>query len=107
MTVEPCRFNQGELFEWLVEIGPVRVELLAEIEIADTTLHLRDVAIYLAGAERASVGAGALLSAARNDLLPAVQEAGFQQLRITGTRLSGRRPGRRVDFVIELPREVP
>ncbi len=33
MTVEPRRFRQGELFEWLVEIGPVRVELLAEIEI--------------------------------------------------------------------------
>lgn len=44
MTVEPRRFRQGELFEWLVEIGPVRVELLAEIEITGTTLHLRDVA---------------------------------------------------------------
>lgn len=58
MTVEPRRFRQGELFEWLVEIGPVRVELLAEIEITGTTLHLRDVAVYPAGAERASVGAG-------------------------------------------------
>lgn len=89
VTVEPRRFKQGELFEWRVEIGRVQAELLAEIEIAGTTLHLRDVAIYPAGPGRVSVGACALLSAARKDLLPFVKEAGFQRLRITGTPALG------------------
>jgi len=52
-----------------------------------------------------SVGLVALLGAARSQLLPAIRAAGFDRLRITGTRLSGASPGRTVDLTIDLSRD--
>jgi hypothetical protein len=98
------RIEPGGLFEWATEIGPIRLELLAEIEIAGTTLHLRDVAVFPSGTPRASVGAAALLRVLRRELVPDVQAGGFERLRITGTRLSGTRPGRNLDITINLTR---
>ena len=41
------------------------------------------------------------------DLLEEAAADGFDELRITGTRLSGARPGRRVDLTIQLRGERP
>jgi hypothetical protein len=92
----------GGLFERSFEVEGSVVELLAEVEIAGITLHLRDVAIFPAGPERASVGAAALFRVLRRQLLPDIRSYGFSRLRITGTRLSGARPGRKVDITIDL-----
>ena len=54
------------------------------------------------GTEHASVGAAALVRALRSELIPQIRAEGFQRLRITGTRLSGARPGRTLDLTIEL-----
>jgi excisionase family DNA binding protein len=51
---------------------------------------------------QASVGAAALLAALRRQLIPRIRAEGFRQLRITGTRLSGARPGRTLDITIDL-----
>ena len=96
----------GELLEAHVQIEGVRIELLAILEVSGTTLHLRDLAIYPAGVERANVGVAALLRAARRDLSPDLRAAGFERLRITATRLSGANPGRTVDLTIDLTREA-
>jgi hypothetical protein len=95
----------GALFEWTIDIDDVRIELLAEVELDGTTLHLRDVAIFPSGTEQASLGAAVLLRALRQELIPQIRAAGFEGLRITGTRLSGARPGRTLDITINLTRD--
>ena len=42
------------------------------------------------------------MRALRSELIPQIRAEGFQRLRITGTRLSGARPGRTLDLTIEL-----
>lgn len=92
----------GGLFEQRFEVEGSVIELLAEVEIAGGTLHLRDIAIFPVGAERARIGPAALLRVLRRELLPEVRSYGFRTLRITGTRLSGAGPGRKVDLTIDL-----
>jgi hypothetical protein len=98
-------FEPGALFEWSIDVEDVRVELLAEVEIDGPTLHLRDVAVFPSGTEQATVGTAALLRELRQELIPRVRAAGFEQLRFTGTRLSGARPGRTLDITINLIEE--
>ena len=96
----------GELFERSYRLGNETVELLAEVEIDGPNLHLRDVAIFPAGSQRADVGPGAVLRALRSELLPKLRSFGFTRLRVTGTRLSGSGPGRSLDLTIEIPWEA-
>lgn len=96
-------FDDG-LIEWSTIVGGVRVELLAEVTVEGPTIHLRDVAIFPAGTDRATVGAAALLHAIRQELGVELRSAGYQRLRVTGTRLSGASPGRTVDIEIDLTR---
>jgi hypothetical protein len=90
------------LFEWAVDLGDVRIEVLAEVVVLEQVLHLRDIAIFPAGMGPASVGAAALMRALRRELIPQIRAEGFRRLRITGTRLSGARPGRTLDITIDL-----
>lgn len=103
--IDLSHLEPGDLFEAAVIVGSERVELLAEVEIDGPLLHLRDLAVYPAGAGVVSVGLVALLGAARSQLLPAIRAAGFDRLRVTGTRLSGASPGRIVDLTIDLTRD--
>jgi hypothetical protein len=100
------RFRSGALFEWAVDVVDLRIEVLAEVVVAGDELQLRDIAIFPAGAEQASVGTAALLVALRRDLIPEIRAAGFRRLRITGTRLSGARPGRTLEISIDLSEEA-
>jgi hypothetical protein len=90
------------LFEWAVELGDVRIEVLAEVVVLEQVLHLRDIAIFPTETGQASVGAAALMRAFRRELIPQIRAEGFRRLRITGTRLSGARPGRTLDITIDL-----
>ena len=96
------RFRTGMLFEWAVDFEDVRIEILAEVFVLEQVLHLRDIAIFPSGTGQASVGATALMGALRQDLIPLIRAEGFRRLRITGTRLSGARPGRTLDITIDL-----
>ena len=96
------RFRTGMLFEWAVDLGDVRIEVLAEVVVSEQVLHLRDISIFPTGTGQASVGAAALLRALRRELIPQIRAEGFRRLRITGTRLSGARPGRTLDITIDL-----
>jgi hypothetical protein len=42
------------------------------------------------------------MKALRRELIPQIRADGFRRLRITGTRLSGARPGRTLDITIDL-----
>ena len=105
MTTDPAEVGAGELFEWHTVIGGVRIELLAEVETDGTTLHFKDIAVFPAGVDRAEVGLGPLVVAARRDLFPRIRSGGYQRLRVTAVRRSGARPGRIVDLSIDLERQ--
>ena len=102
MSTGSDRFKTGMLFEWAVDLGDVRIEVLAEVVVLEQVLHLRDIAIFPTGTGQASVGAAALMKALRRELIPEIRSEGFRRLRITGTRLSGARPGRTLDITIDL-----
>ena len=100
-------FVSGDLFERSYETpdGAI-VDVLAEIVVGGTRLELRDISIYPRRAGRLDLPVGRLVRWLR-DLENEARAVGFDELRITGTRLSGRRPGRRVDVTIRLRGERP
>lgn len=106
MTTDPTRLEAGALFEWHVVVEGVPIELLAEVEVSGSTLHLLDVAVFPVGVERADLGLRPLMRAARSELFPVLRAAGFSRLRVTATRLSGASPGRIVDLTIDLERQA-
>jgi hypothetical protein len=71
-----------------------------------TRIELRDIAVYPRGPGPLTVGPAELLRAVR-PLEDELVEASFEQLRVTGTRLSGARRGRRVDLLMELRKAWP
>ena len=79
------------------------IELLAEVVIEGATLQLKDVAIYPEGAARLDVGAREVMTLARR-LMGEARLSGFRELRLTGVRYSGARPGREVDLRLDLTR---
>ena len=69
-------------------------------------IELRDFAVYPRGSVRLTVPPSELLGwarLARSELA----DAGFEELRVTGTRLTGAGPGRKLDLTIRLRREEP
>lgn len=97
-------FEDGALYERAVETPAGWIDVLAEIVVLGDRLELRDIAVYPRSATPLEVSVSELLQWARL-ALDEIAAAGFEEVRVTGTRLSGARPGRRVDVVIRLPRE--
>ena len=97
-------FIHGELYERAFETRAGVVELLAEVVIDGSTLELRDLAVYPTASQRLHVSPAELLGAARQALQDA-REQGFEVVKITATRLTGARPGRRVTLEIRLTKE--
>ena len=75
--------------------------MAAEVVMSGKTLHLKDIAIFPRGAESLSIGAREV-AALRNQLAAEARSLGFEQLRITGQRISGANPGKAVDLLIDL-----
>jgi hypothetical protein len=94
-------FEHGGLYERSFETPAGWIDVLAEIVVAGERLELRDIAVYPRSAERLSVSSADLLRWARI-ALNEIHQAGFTEVRVTATRLSGASPGRRVDLVIPL-----
>lgn len=96
----------GDLFERTFATSQGDVGFLAEVEIAGTMLHLKDIVVFEVS--------GKVLRGLKRDVLTArsllIDEAiklGFTALRLTGTRLptsSSAQPGHQVDILIDLTR---
>ena len=97
-------FDDGGLYERSFETSAGWIDVLAEVRISGTRLELRDVAVYPRGAARLAVSSAELLRWARL-ALDEIAAAGFDDVHVTGTRLSGSSPGRRVDLVRRLQKE--
>lgn len=97
-------FGDSELYERSFETPAGRVDVLAEIVVSGSRIELRDIAVYPRDAHRLNIAPEELLGWARLAIEEFIS-AGFEELRVTGTRLSGMRRGRRIDVVIRLRRE--
>jgi hypothetical protein len=99
-------FTDGELYERSFDTPAGQIDVLAEIVITGLTIELRDIVVYPSGAVRLTVSPGELLGWARLAVAEIADE-GFAELRVTGTRLAGASPGRRLDLTIRLRKEEP
>jgi hypothetical protein len=99
-------FADGELYERSFDTPAGQIDVLAEIVITGLTIELRDIVVYPSGAVRLTVSPGELLGWARLAVAEIADE-GFAELRVTGTRLTGASPGRRLDLTIRLRKEDP
>ncbi|MFN0027290.1 MAG: hypothetical protein ACKV2O_08935 [Acidimicrobiales bacterium] len=97
-------FATWDLYERSIEVPAGTVEVLAEVVVDGPRIELRDIAVYPRGPGRLNVSPSELLAWARLacDELAA---AGFDELRVTGTRLSGSSRGPTVDLTIRLRTE--
>ena len=77
------------------------MDVAAEARVVGRTLHLKDIAVFPRGTDALSLGTREV-AALRNQLAAEARDLGFEQLRITGTRISGANPGKVVDVVIDL-----
>jgi hypothetical protein len=99
-------FEDGALYERAIKTSSGTIDVLAEIVADGTSIELRDIAVYPRAVGSLKVAPADLLRWARM-ALDELAQAGFEELRVTGTRLSGARRGRRVDLRIRLRREQP
>ena len=83
-------FPEGEIVirEYKTLEGSIEVSGEVVIENDGKTLHMSNIGIFPANIRRLNVGNRELLNI-RNRLATEVKAAGFEQLRITGRRVSG------------------
>ena len=99
-------FADGQLYERTLDTAAGTIEILAEIVVHGARIERRDIAIYPRGPGPLTISPAELLRAVR-PLKDELADAGFEQLRLTGTRLSGARRGRRVELLIDLRKALP
>lgn len=88
---------RAELFQRAYTSKKGTVDLLAESRADGKTLHLSDIAIYPRGAKKLELGMHDLLRL-KNHLLADAHAQGFSKLHVTGTRLTGAKPGKTPDL---------
>jgi hypothetical protein len=99
-------FRNGALYERTIETPTGAIDVLAEIVTDGARIELRDIAVYPRAAGHLVFEPSELLRWVRL-ALDELSQGGFEELRVTGTRLSGARRGRRVDILIRLQRKRP
>lgn len=99
-----ARWRDGEPFETTFQMSVGPIDVLAEVAVEGRTLGLHEIAVYPRGSTRSRVPTSELVGHVRSMLVGLAAE-GFDVVRITGTRLSGASPGRRIDLTIRLVKE--
>jgi hypothetical protein len=77
------------------------LDVAAEAQVVGQTLHLKDIAVFPRGADALNLGTREVM-ALHNQLAQEARALGFDQLRITGTRITSANPGKAVDVLIDL-----
>ena len=95
--------REGEMIHRRYESPKGAVELLADAHPEGRTLHLKDIVVYPAGAKKIELGMRDLLKF-RKQLVAETRAQGYTTLHITGTRLTGAKPGKTPDVWLDLRR---
>jgi hypothetical protein len=96
-------FQSGEIILREFNTSKGLLDVAAEALIVGNTLHLKDIAVFPRGSGKVDLGMREML-ALRTQLAQEARAFGFDQLRITGDRVSGANPGKLVDVLIDLKR---
>ena len=99
-------FVDGDLWERSFDTADGVVDVLAEVVVDGRRVELRDMAVYPRARGRMTVPLAEVVRWLRSTAAEA-GAAGFDELRITGIRMSGAAPGRRVDLTIRLKKDQP
>jgi RHS repeat-associated protein len=94
-------FRSGDVILRELQTSKGILDVAAEVQVVDRTLHLKDIAVFPRGADALSLGTREVM-ALGSQLAAEARALGFDQLRITGTRITGANPGKAVDVVIDL-----
>jgi hypothetical protein len=99
-------FKKGDIIYRKFNTPAGEVEMLAEIDIDGGTLHLKDIAVYGTGSASLAGKVGVRgVFRIRNQLAKEASELGFDELRISGTRVEGSssaNPGHKPDVRMKL-----
>jgi RHS repeat-associated protein len=96
-------FVDGQDFEWSIQTPKGNVGMLAETSVSGGRVTLSNVVVYGDSPEltRGSLGTSTVLKALRGQIAPAAAAQGFDELTISGIRLTGP-VGHRPDFTLDL-----
>ncbi|XVV17772.1 RHS repeat-associated core domain-containing protein [Actinoplanes sp. CA-131856] len=96
-------FVDGQDFEWNIKTPKGNVGMLAETSVSGGRVTLSNVVVYGDNPEltRGSLGTSTMLKALRGQIAPAAAAQGFNELTISGIRLTGP-VGHRPDFTLDL-----
>lgn len=94
-------FRSGDVIAKEFATGAGTVSMMAEAVVSGKTLHLKDIGRLPKDAQVLQVGTKGMLELLQK-LKVEAQQLGFNQLRITGLRFSGAKPGKEVDLLIDL-----
>lgn len=85
----------------MVETAAGKLEVSYKVAVEGSKLTLSNFSVFPAAADKLGVGAGQMLNLTRQ-LIDAARAQGFQQIRITGYRISGANPGHMFEIVRDL-----
>jgi len=96
-------FVDGQDFEWSIQTPKGNVGMLAETSVSGGRVTLSNMVVYGDSPEltRGSLGTSTMLKALRGQIAPAAAAQGFNELTISGIRLTGP-VGHRPDFTLDL-----
>jgi hypothetical protein len=98
-------FKSGDIIYKAYQTPAGTVEMMAEVEIQGSTLHLKNLAVYPKGTQgQLAVGMKEVLRM-RKQLMDEAKALGFDELRLSGQRVessSSANPGKMVDETIDL-----
>jgi len=101
ITPSGLPFSSGDVIARDFATGAGTVSMMAEAVVAGKTLHLKDIAVYPKDAQILQVGTKGMLELLQK-LKAEARQLGFTELRITGLRFSGAKPGKEVDLLFDL-----
>lgn len=94
-------FSRDGLFEAQLQSSKGPITILAEASKAGQALNLDDIAIFPTNGGNLNLGTKEVL-ALKTQLASKVKDMGFKELKITGKRISGANPGKKINIKMDL-----
>ncbi len=94
-------FQNGQRVSQFVETAGGKLEVAYKVAVDGTKVHLQNFSVFGADAETVKVGTGQMLQLTRQ-LIDAAKAQGFEQITISGQRVSGANPGHVMEIMKDL-----
>ncbi|HMV30562.1 MAG TPA: RHS repeat-associated core domain-containing protein [Gemmatimonadales bacterium] len=94
-------WQNGQRVSQIVETAGGKLEVAYKVVVDGTKVHLQNFSVFGAEAEKVKAGTGQMLQLTRQ-LIDAAKTQGFEQITISGQRISGANPGHVMEIVKDL-----